>query len=94
MDYMRDLAARTLPWFSAKGKMQRAPKDDLDKDIDAGDVQQFVSEVEQRLKPVGRTALWEQTLADAGLRDESKGWWDLWKARNEQTCVELLADVF
>ena len=94
MDYMRDLAARTLPWFSAKGKMQRAPKDDLDKDIDAGDVQQFVSEVEQRLKPVGRTASWEQTLADAGLRDESKGWWDLWKARNEQTCVELLADVF
>lgn len=83
MDCMRDLAARTLPWFSAKGKTPRAPKDDLGKDIDASDVRQFVGEVEEKLKPGGRTDHWEKTLADAGLLNESKGWWDLWKARNE-----------
>jgi hypothetical protein len=95
MDYMRELATKTLPWFSAcEGGTAGAPRDAHDREIDIAKVAAFVDEIEERLKLDSSPAAWLRVLDDAGLGEESKRWWKLWTEGTEQARVELLADLY
>ena len=95
MDYMRELATKTLPWFGIDRSADApAPRNERGEAIDRDEVRLFVDDVQSRVEKYDTLPAWLAFLKAANLHGHAAAWASLWQSGTEQARVELLADLY